>query len=111
VTWVHQSVALYPDTLGAIFSVSAVVDIHITTGLQSRTEKTLLAYFTHAGSKGQVQSLAYSNDKGKTWIKYANNPILTHFENDSDFRDSKVFWHAETERWVMVIGGTHPKFA
>lgn len=103
VTWEHQPVALYPDTLGAIFSGSAVVDIHNTTGLQSGEEKTLLAYFTHAGPNGQVQSLAYSNDKGKTWVKYANNPILTHFENDPDFRDPKVFWHAETERWVMVI--------
>jgi len=103
VTWEHQPVALYPDTLGAIFSGSAVVDIHNTTGLQSGEEKTLLAYFTHAGPNGQVQSLAYSNDKGKTWTKYANNPILTHFENDPDFRDPKVFWHAETERWVMVI--------
>lgn len=103
VTWEHQPVALYPDTLGAIFSGSTVMDMHNTTGLQSGAEKALLSYFTNAGPKGQVQSLAYSNDKGKTWTKYENNPILTHFDNDPDFRDPKVFWHAKTERWVMVI--------
>lgn len=103
VTWEHQPVAIYPDSLGTIFSGSAVVDEFNTTGLQSGEEKTLLAYYTQAGPKEQVQSLAYSNDKGKTWTKYENNPILTHFENDPDFRDPKVFWNTETDQWSMVI--------
>jgi fructan beta-fructosidase len=102
VTWEHQQVALWPDTLGAIFSGSAVVDTYNSTGLQSGDEKTLLAYFTHAGPKGQMQSLAFSTDRGRTWTKYADNPVLTN-PKERDFRDPKVFWHEDTEKWIMIV--------
>ena len=77
--------ALYPDTR-RYFSNSAVVDILIWITIGE--EKTLLAYL-HMLVQRTGTDLAYSNDKGKTWTKYANNPILTHFENDPDFRDPK----------------------
>lgn len=103
VHWEHQPVAFFPDTLGAIFSGGSVLDLHNASGLQQGDETTILAYYTSAGSKGQVQSLGYSNDGGKTWKKYEGNPILTHYDNDPDFRDPKVFWHEDSKRFVMVI--------
>jgi sucrose-6-phosphate hydrolase SacC (GH32 family) len=48
-----------------------------------------------------VQDLAYSTDRGRTWTKYAGNPVLDI--GMKDFRDPKVFWHAPTQRWVMVV--------
>ena len=33
VDWRHQPIALYPDSLGLVFSGSAVVDSHNTSGL------------------------------------------------------------------------------
>ncbi|MFD1904956.1 hypothetical protein ACFSQ7_14360 [Paenibacillus rhizoplanae] len=40
--------------------------------------------------KPQVQSIAYSRDKGRTWTKYEGNPVLFP-ETTLDFRDPKVF--------------------
>ena len=45
--------------------------------------------------------MAYSLDNGKTFKKYARNPILTSTQRD--FRDPKVFWHNDTHKWVMIL--------
>lgn len=100
--WEHLPVGLWPDELGTIFSGCAVVDENNSAGLQTGEEKTLLAFFTHSERQGQFQSLAYSNDRGRSWSKYENNPILRH-ETARDFRDPKVFWHEGTQRWIMIL--------
>jgi fructan beta-fructosidase len=41
-----------------------------------------------------------SQDRGRTWTKFAGNPVLDL--GLKDFRDPKVFWHEPTRRWVMV---------
>ena len=55
----------------------------------------------------QHQSLAYSQD-GISWTKYQQGkPVLRSLGNP-DFRDPKIFWHPETESWVMVLAcGQH----
>ena len=45
--------------------------------------------------------MAYSLDNGKTFKKYARNPILTSTQRD--FRDPKVFWHDATDKWIMIL--------
>ncbi len=47
------------------------------------------------------QRIAYSTDKGRTWKKYEGNPVIPF--NDDDARDPKVFWHNESQKWVMVL--------
>src|SRR5687767_5492098 len=82
--WQEQPVALYPDSLGYIFSGSAVADVNNTSGLGKDGKTPLVAIFTHHDPKGekagtntyQYQSIAYSLDEGKTWIKHKNNPVL-----------------------------------
>ncbi len=103
VHWEEQEVKLYPDDLGFIFSGSAVADHNNTAGFKSGDETPLVAIFTHHhDEKGQVQSLAYSNDKGRTWEKYEGNPVLPN-PGMADFRDPKVMWHEESEKWVMAL--------
>src|SRR5215831_944403 len=51
VHWKNLPIALYPDSLGYIFSGSAVVDSQNTTGFQQKNEKTLVAIFTYHDSK------------------------------------------------------------
>ncbi|MDQ4141237.1 MAG: glycoside hydrolase family 32 protein [Bacteroidota bacterium] len=104
VHWQNLPIALYPDSLGTIFSGSAVVDENNTAGFQKGNEKTLVSIFTHdnAKTKKQVQSLAYSNDKGRTWTKYANNPVIPN-PGISDFRDPKVSWYAPEKKWIMAL--------
>ncbi|QHT46354.1 glycoside hydrolase family 32 protein [Bacillus sp. SB49] len=99
--WDHLPVALYPDDLGMIFSGSAVVDHKDTSGFFDG-KPGLVAVFTHADGELQRQSIAYSKDRGRTWIKYDSNPVIPN-PGIKDFRDPKVFWHENTEQWVMVI--------
>jgi len=110
VHWEHLPIALEPDSLGYIFSGSVVVDENNTSDLGATDNPPLVAIFTYhdpvrdqAGrNDAQTQALAYSLDRGRTWIKYANNPVLLN-PGIRDFRDPKVFWHPETERWVMTL--------
>jgi fructan beta-fructosidase len=110
VHWQHRPIALYPDSLGYIFSGSAVVDSLNTTGFGQNGKAPLVAIFTHHGEKNnpamrndrEVQSIAYSLDDGNTWIKYRGNPVLPN-PGISDFRDPKVLWHAATRQWIMTL--------
>ena len=108
--WKEQTIALYPDNLGYIFSGSAVLDKYNTTGLGTKQRPPLIAIFTHhdpVGEKNgknnfQVQSLAYSVDDGKTWKKYEHNPVLKN-PGITDFRDPKVMWYEEGKKWIMTL--------
>ncbi|MFD1775872.1 glycoside hydrolase family 32 protein [Paenibacillus rhizophilus] len=107
VFWEELPIALRPDHNGAIFSGSAVVDRHDTTGFFNGGSG-LVAVFTHhdvnpeSGGPRQRQSLAFSTDKGRTWTMYEGNPVLED-ERHIDYRDPKVFWDGERERWAMVL--------
>lgn len=98
VHWQHLGDALAPDSLGSIFSGSAVVDEHNTAGFG---RNAIVVLFTSAG-KRQTQSVAYSTDGGRTFTKYEGNPVLTD-PDIVDFRDPKVFWHETTRQWVMAL--------
>ena len=92
--------ALYPDEHGPICSGSAVVDWNNTAGLQAGREKTLVAMFTAAGNPF-TQVIAFSNNRGRTWTKYTNNPVLQHIIGGD--RDPKVIWYAPEKKWVMAL--------
>jgi fructan beta-fructosidase len=108
--WKQRQHALLPDNLGTMFSGSAVVDWNNTSGFGTpdSKEKPLVAIYTAAGgtspeSKGQpfTQCIAYSNDKGRTWTKYAGNPVLKHIAGEN--RDPKVVWHEPSRQWIMAL--------
>lgn len=100
--WEELPIAIYPDELGQIFSGSAVVDRENTSGLKNSDEDVLIAIFTHHGEDNEKQSIAYSNDKGRTWAKYKGNPVLKN-PGIKDFRDPKVFWHNPSQKWIMTL--------
>jgi len=97
VNWEHLPIAIAPDALGSIFSGSCVVDKDNTAGFGAGA---IVAFYTSASDR-QVQSMAYSLDNGRTFTKYARNPILT--STIRDFRDPKVFWHEPSRKWVMIL--------
>jgi len=108
--WTEQPIALYPDKLGWIFSGSAVMDFDNTTGFGKNGKPPMIAIFTHhndsleklKGNNHQYQSLAFSNDEGKTWTKYARNPVLKN-PGIADFRDPKVMWYDAGKMWIMTL--------
>lgn len=102
--WQHLPIALYPDEHGMIFSGSAVVDWHNTAGFGKEALIAIFTYNNHTHdniNRVEDQNIAYSTDRGRTWTKYAGNPVVPHPGNLTDFRDPKVFWHAD--HWVMVL--------
>lgn len=108
--WQQQPIALYPDSLGYIFSGSAVVDKNNSSGLGKNGRVPLIAIYTTHNPERQKsnrndienQNIAYSLDDGKTWTKYAQNPVLTN-PGISDFRDPKVMWYEPGKKWIMTL--------
>ncbi len=118
VFWEHKPIALYPDENGYIFSGSAVLDNDNTSGFGTSSRAPLVAVFTYHDINGeragtdtfQTQGIAYSLDNGETWTKYEGNPVIGN-DGIKDFRDPKVFWHEESQNWIMVlVAGDHAKF-
>ena len=101
VHWQHLPVAIPEENGIMIFSGTCVLDKNNTSGLGKDGKAPMIAIYTGNGDKNQSQCLAYSNDNGRTWTKYSNNPILDLHE--ADFRDPKVFWHEATQKWVMCV--------
>ena len=97
VSWEHLPEAISPDGLGTIFSGSAVVDKDNTAGFGAGA---IVAFYTQASAR-QMQSIAYSTDNGRTFKKYAGNPVLTG--EVADFRDPKVSWHEGTHKWILTL--------
>ena len=110
VHWQPQPIALYPDSLGYIFSGSAVMDVNNTSGFGKDGKVPMIAIFTHHDPKSekngsnvfQNQSIAYSLDEGQTWTMYAGNPVLKN-PGIRDFRDPKVSWYEEGKKWIMTL--------
>ena len=111
--WNNEPIALKPDSLGYIFSGSAVVDHKNTSGFGSVENPPLVAMFTYHDPVGaeqktsnyQYQGIAYSLDNGQTFTKFAGNPVVPNTENLIDFRDPKVFWHEASQNWVLLLVG------
>jgi sucrose-6-phosphate hydrolase SacC (GH32 family) len=101
--WDHLPVALAEEPDLMMYSGSAVVDESNSAGFSTSGTSTLVAIYTarRVSTNKQTQNLAFSVDNGRSWTKFAGNPVLEH--EDSDFRDPKVFFHAGTSRWIMAV--------
>ncbi len=101
VRWQHLPVAI-PEEGGIMaFSGSAVVDWKNTSGFGKNGKPPMVAIYTGHRDGRQDQRIAYSTDRGRSWTRYAGNPVLDL--KKADFRDPKVFWHAASSRWVMAV--------
>lgn len=108
--WKHLPIALYPDNFGYIFSGSAVIDWNNTSGFGTLENPPMVAIFTYHNMEGersgaidfQTQGIAYSLDKGRTWTKYKDNPVIKN-PGIKDFRDPKVMWFEKSKRWIMTL--------
>ena len=101
--WKDEGIALAPDAWGTMFSGSCVVDPENTAGFG---KDAVIAMYTTSrptpfGGDVQAQALAYSTDGGKTFTKYAGNPVLT--ADIVDFRDPNPFWNEDTKAWNLIM--------
>lgn len=105
VHWQELPDALFPDSLGTMFSGSAVTDHDNTAGWNKGKTAAMVAAYTAASPERQTQCIAYSLDGGRTFTKYAGNPVIDSKKvwNSQDTRDPKVFWYAPGSHWVLVL--------
>ena len=99
--WENQQIAIYATADAQIFSGSAVVDLNNTSGFFPNQTNGVVAIYTLNTAEEQVQDIAYSHDGGYTFIKYADNPVLTSGTGSNQFRDPKVIRFGDS--WVMVV--------
>lgn len=106
-TWDYHGNALEPENDDeGIFSGSVVVDRNNTSGFFNDSmdpEQRIVAIYTN-NAELQTQEIAYSLDKGYSFIKYDQNPVIN--VNSSQQRDPKVLWHDESNQWIMVVAKT-----
>lgn len=99
--WQELPVAIAETETDMIFSGSAVAD---PDGLAGFGRGALVALYTASAAHGparQNQALAWSSDNGRNWHQFEGNPVLD--KGLADFRDPNVFWHAASQRWIMVV--------
>lgn len=115
--WTHLAPAIEPDSLGAIWSGSGVVDQKDSSGFFNG-KPGLVCLYTYMDPQEQGRqsgALAYSAD-GRQFFKYEKNPVIPQLRywpgqaDIVDFRDFKLFWHEPTQRWVTIVAGGKVRF-
>ena len=103
--WTEQPPVLFPDTLGTMFSGSAVFDRDNTSGFGTKKNPPLVYAYTADRSEKEVQCIAYSLDGGMTLHKYEGNPVIDSHDRwqSRDTRDPRVFWYEPGGHWVLVL--------
>ena len=104
--WEEQEVAITPDEYGTMYSGCALVDEKNTAGYG---KDALLFFYTAAGGMNEwskeagnlfTQKLMWSTDGTKTLHK-RDEELVPWIVGEN--RDPKVFWHAESNAYVMIM--------
>lgn len=108
VHWDEWPVALFPDASGQCFSGSTVMQQQPISGLNEGVKLPAPAMF-FAATRPFAQHLATTPDGGRTWKRFAGNPVVPNMGKGD--RDPKVIWHEASQHYVMVlyVGGTGEK--
>lgn len=105
--WKELPPALFPDAEGYMYSGSAVLAPKGRTGFPVKGDNALVLAYTANGHLSYIpgtettQSIASSDDNGKTFHKLAGNPVIPHVRAEN--RDPKVQWHEATRSWVLNL--------
>ena len=98
---IHHAMAV-----GRCHSGGGAVDFNNMGGWQTGNDKVLLLTFTDTGKKsgrqrdlpGFTESIAYSQDKGRSWKIWEGNPIIRHVGHDP-----KLFWYEKDKLWSIAV--------
>ena len=96
--WEELPPAFGKDESGGTQSGTAVIDYENRSGLGTGKTPVMVAFWS--GTDNLSQCISYSNDYGRSWTKYARNPVLRQAH-----RDPKVFRHEPAGKWIMVLYG------
>lgn len=108
VRWEKSTALALPNPAGSVNSAAFVVDWNNTSGLAKDAQHPLIAIYQT--SPDFAQHLACSYDFGKTWEKYAEKQFSLS-SGTSGYKISKIVWHEESQKWVLVLTGRdHVRF-
>ncbi|MDP3914702.1 MAG: glycoside hydrolase family 32 protein [Bacteroidota bacterium] len=113
VHWQLLPLAIQPENNEIPGSGSIVIDWNNSSGFGNETTPMVAIYATtnEQNINPEIQTLAisFSTDKGTSWQKEATPITLENcFIQPNDVR---VFWHEETQRWMMgVLTGYEVRF-
>lgn len=110
--WEQKDTVLWPDEYGMMFSGSG---INNEKGLLDLPKDSILYYYSAAGGatpwskdKQFIQGIAYSTDGGTYLTKLKDISIPTI---EKENRDPKVFWHEESQAYIMTLWLQEDEFA
>lgn len=98
VHWQTKNISSKTQSLDETNSKSIIIDKENIVGFG---KNAILAFYTSTKTPHNIH-LAYSTNKGKTFIPYQNNPIL-HTEPTQECKSPKVFWHDDSKSWIMIV--------
>ncbi|MEM9419242.1 MAG: glycoside hydrolase family 32 protein [Planctomycetota bacterium] len=113
VHWVDRGTALIPEDthlrdLGAVPNVSGkqvysgsgvVLEGDAAEKITGSPKPALVTLYT---GTAVGTCIAWSNDEGKTWHNYPNNPVA-HPTTFQDPRDPCIVWYAPDQKWICAI--------
>lgn len=99
--WRELPIAIAPDAAGLPFSGSAVFDRDNSSGLFPDERGGMVAVYTRHSDTRQVQEIAASVDRGRSFRPFPGNPVLDI--GSPSFRDPRVFRHEPSGRWIMAV--------
>ena len=103
VHWKQIDHAITPYGGGTIYSGTGTIDHNNTLGKQKDQIKTIIACFTLA-KRPYYQAIAFSTDKGRTFeLLNDGKAVIPNQGFDQGERDPKLFWHAASKKWVVVL--------
>lgn len=108
VSWTPLPPAVMPDSLNDIIPGSIVYDSMNRSGLGSPDKAPFIAYYlkpsgdvTNPAEQGTTTvSIAYSTDKGHSWLKYKGRPVIAKGRFSSG---PKIFWYDASSQWIMCL--------
>lgn len=102
--WEQRDTVLFPDENGTMYSGSGIIN---ERGMLGLPREALLFFYTAAGGTNAwsgertfSQRIAYSLDDGNTLTKTERGVLDTVCGEN---RDPKVFWHEESQAYIMVL--------
>lgn len=104
VHWVeYTNFAMHGGPSGfGYWSGSVVVDADNTAGFNTSEDTAMVAIYTMHYDNTAYEKVGISSSLNHVGFQYyEGNPVIN--VDQTNFRDPSVFWHEDTQRWIMVI--------
>ena len=102
-SWTELPVAIACTPDDQVLSGSAVMDLANVSGFGSPRHPAMVAAYTTLDPETglQRQALAYSLDRGRTFVRYPGNPVLDI--GSTDFRDPRLLRRGDAFTMAVVM--------